>query len=283
MSAQIIHTFPSYGSCQLPYCRCVPDEYLLTVIFPPLLLSLYPLPPIRRIVLDVRKPPQGRIDPGSPYVAFSRATKLEDISLLFPVSLRDLNKKRDADLLALIDCLNRLAKDTLAAFRTDPGTFTACAIQLQLEDDDDDFSSTEGQGAPSQRGRGSAAGSMSQKAADQGEAAPPSLSVRLIPNNSNNCFFNAALALVIAVFDNQPIPAAGCTPAATAFFSAVELVRDSMFSDNPLPQHVLVRRAFCVIVACTLCCQKFSFPKNIAFVAHDSRKAATARATPTYS
>eukprot|EP00903_Cladosiphon_okamuranus_P017862 g16438.t1 len=61
-----------------------------------------------------------------------------------------------------------------------------------------------------------------------------------MPNKDTNCFFNSAVALVLAVLDDQPLPSSSeCTPAAAAFFAAEELARDSMFTTEPLPDHVL--------------------------------------------
>ncbi|CAM9507277.1 unnamed protein product, partial [Ectocarpus sp. 12 AP-2014] len=67
---------------------------------------------MRTIILDIRNPPGNRMDPAAVYVALSRATCLEDLYLLFPVTLEDLNKPRNKDVVALVEYLERLDNAT---------------------------------------------------------------------------------------------------------------------------------------------------------------------------
>lgn len=195
----------------------------------------FALTTVSRIILDVRKPPQGKVDPSAPYVAFTRATDLNSVGLLFPVTLRNLNMKRDPDVIALIACLDRLADDTLAAFRANPGTFTMCSASLQLESDEDDDV------APARISKNKGTGFRRGTGEHRGNSGPSSSAVvHLIPNKDNNCFFNSALALVVSAFDGQPFPEIQ-TPAAHAFFTAAGILQDAMLTNAPLPPHVLVR------------------------------------------
>lgn len=63
----------------------------------------------------------------------------------------------------------------------------------------------------------------------------------LIANSNNNCFFNSALALGLAAWDGQQLPPSSAgTPAAESFFSALQLLTDSMFDGSALPDHIVV-------------------------------------------
>ncbi|CAB1108241.1 unnamed protein product [Ectocarpus sp. CCAP 1310/34] len=177
-----------------------------------------------RVILDLRKPPGPRVDPASLYVARSRAKSLNDTYLLFPVTLNDLSRPRDADVVALIDCLRRLAKDTLNAFTSDPSTFIPSATSLPT---DSDYDSGENDGG---RGSGWLGGASRRR-----QLQP----AHLMPNSANNCFFNSAIALCLAVFDGHTPPNfSDCTPAATAFCPAIRLVKDNMLSGAPMPEHI---------------------------------------------
>lgn len=185
-----------------------------------------------------------------PYVAFSRARKLKNVFLLFPVTIRDLNKPRDADIVALIECLQRLERETLEKFTKEWWTFAPATASLLLGSDDEEgdidneyvpagnkrkwiSKNRSSRDNPSRPARG-------RRGNGDADIAIPAL--RLMPNKDNNCFFNSAVALVLAAFDNQPLPPSSeCTPAAAAFFAAVELARDSMFTTELLQDHVLVR------------------------------------------
>ena len=146
--------------------------------------------------------------------------------------------KRDPDVIALIACLDRLADDTLAAFRANPGTFTMCSASLQLESDEDDDV------APARRSKNKGNGFRRGTSDHRGNSGPSSSAVvHLIPNKDNNCFFNSALALVVSAFDGQPFPEIQ-TPAAHAFFTAAGILQDAMLTNAPLPPHVLVRSIY---------------------------------------
>lgn len=181
-------------------------------------------------MLDIRKPP-GHMDAAATYVALSRATCLENIYLLFPVTLRDLNRPRNKDVVALIEFLQRLEQATLAAFKSDPSNFTASTASLPLDSDNEDVhdDSTTNSNSAVRRGlRGNRSSTRQRTAAT-------SLTAHLMPNLQNNCFFNSAIALCLGTFDGQPLPAScDCTPAGAAFFAALQLIRDAMFHTNPL-------------------------------------------------
>lgn len=203
-----------------------------------------------RILLDVRKPPTGKVDSASPYVAFSRATKLEDVFLLFPVTIRDLNRPRDADVVALIECLQRLDRKTLEIFTEEWWTFAPATASLLVESDDEDGNIDDDHVPGGRKGKGKGKRGSSRQTPGgsafgrhgNGDTNITIPAVRLMPNKDNNCFFNSAVALVVAAFDNQPLPPSlECTPAAAAFFAAVEVARDAMFTTEPLQNYVLVR------------------------------------------
>ncbi|CAM9252717.1 unnamed protein product, partial [Ectocarpus sp. 4 AP-2014] len=85
---------------------------------------------MRTIILDIRNPPGNRMDPAAVYVTLSRATCLMDTYLLFPVTLENLNKPRNKDVVALIEYLERLDKATFSAFLQDPTRFTPASASL---------------------------------------------------------------------------------------------------------------------------------------------------------
>lgn len=85
---------------------------------------------MRNIILDIRIPPGNRMDSAASYLALSRATCLEDLYLLFLVTLVDLNKLPNKGVLALLDYLNRLDGATLSVFLQHPARFTPKSVSL---------------------------------------------------------------------------------------------------------------------------------------------------------
>ena len=178
-----------------------------------------------KIILDIRPPPGTGMDPAAVYVALSRATSLEALNLLFPVTLEDLNQPPDRDILAIINYLHRLDKETLKLFLQDASRFTPASASLDAATDE----------GPTP--------SRSQRRRTTGRHGPGATRrvAHLIANSSNNCFFNSALALGLAAWDGQQLPPSSAgTPAARSFFSALQLLRDFMFDGSALPDHIVV-------------------------------------------
>ncbi|CAM9812558.1 unnamed protein product, partial [Scytosiphon promiscuus] len=60
------------------------------------------------IRLDIRRPPGNKLDTAAVCVALSRATGLDDINMLFPITLEDLNRPPNQDVVAIVNYLGRL-------------------------------------------------------------------------------------------------------------------------------------------------------------------------------
>ncbi|CAB1108780.1 unnamed protein product [Ectocarpus sp. CCAP 1310/34] len=177
-----------------------------------------------KIILDIRPPPGTGMDPAAVYVALSRATSLDALNLLFPVTLEDLNQPPDRDILAIINYLHRLDKETLKVFLQDASRFTPASASLDAATDE----------GPTP--------SRTQRRRTTGRHGPGATRrvAHLIANSNNNCFFNSALALGLAAWDGQQLPPSSAgTPAAGSFFSALQLLRDSMFDGSALPDHIV--------------------------------------------
>lgn len=171
------------------------------------------------------------MDSAAVYVALSRATDASRLFLLSPVSLEDLTHPQDADVAAQIDYLERLDEATLALFLDDPSTF-----------------------------RPATATPIARPSRTLSNDPLPSLP----PNESNNCFFNAAMAAALAAWDDCPLPDPGLsTPGGAAFFTALAGVRNSMFDGAPLQRTLLVScldvnditdytLRFCLLAFCSL-------------------------------
>eukprot|EP00752_Nemacystus_decipiens_P017326 g15522.t1 len=177
-----------------------------------------------KIMLDIRRPPGTAMDPAAVYVALSRATSLDALNLLFPVTLEDLNQPPDKDILALVNYLEQLDRETLRLFLDNPSTFTPASATVD---------------ALAGKGLGTRNYGPSRTMGRHGRGATRRVA-HLIANNNNNCFFNSALALGLAAWDGQPLPPSPAgTPAAGSFFEAVQLLRDFMFDGSPLQDNVL--------------------------------------------
>ena len=156
----------------------------------------------------------------------SRATFLEDLYLLFPVTLEDLNKPRNKDVVALVEYLERLDKATLAAFLQDPTRFTPASASLAHLPDVGPRPMTKQQ----QRKGGNRHGHGATRR-----------TAHLLPNSEKNCFLNSSLALALAAWDAQHLPdISNLTPAGGAFMTLLQRLRDSMFDGCALPQDILV-------------------------------------------
>ncbi|CAM9627955.1 unnamed protein product [Hapterophycus canaliculatus] len=178
---------------------------------------------LRKIILDIRRPPGSKLDTAAVYVALSRATGLDDINMLFPITLEDLNRPRNQDVVAIVSYLRRLDGASLALFLETPATFTPASASLDAVDDvGPKTSKKQRRKITGRHGRGA-----TRRVA------------HLIPNDDNNCFFNSALALSLAGWDAQILtdPSKG-TPAASTFFSALQLLRDCMFDGSAVPPNV---------------------------------------------
>ncbi|CAN0497974.1 unnamed protein product, partial [Ectocarpus sp. 12 AP-2014] len=180
---------------------------------------------MRKIILDIRRPPGHAMDCAAVYVALSRATGLDDLNLLFPVTLQDLNQPQNPDIIAVVKYLHRLDDATMELFLKDPGSFTPAYATL---DDIGEAGPRPPKKQPRQPGR-------------HGSGATRRVA-HLIPNAYNNCFFNSALTLALAAWDGQPLPdAAAGTPAAGSFFAVLQLLRDSMFDECALSPNIVVQ------------------------------------------
>lgn len=191
----------------------------------------------------MKKPVDGLMDERASYVALFRATALEKLYMVEPVTLDQLRHKPNADIAATLDFLQRLDKATVAAFLKNPSTFTAVTVRSSPHrDDSGDEDGSHGPGnchGSGQTSTGSGAGRCSKTATANGPSTPkPAF---LAPNCRNNCFYNAAVACTLAAFDGQPLPSPdSSTPLANVFFSAVEVVRANINNYGGLPTAVLV-------------------------------------------
>ncbi|CAM9571321.1 unnamed protein product [Ectocarpus sp. 4 AP-2014] len=176
-----------------------------------------------KIILDIRRPSGHAMHCAAVYIALSRATGLDDLNLLFPVSLQDLNQPQNPDIVAIVNYLHRLDEAIMELSLKDPGSFTPAYATL---DDIGEASARPPNKQPNRIGR-------------HGPGATRRVA-HLIPNEDNNCSFNSALALALAAWDGQPLPdtTAG-TPAAGTFFTALQLLRDSMFDECDLSPNIV--------------------------------------------
>lgn len=182
---------------------------------------------MRNIILDIRRPPGPKMDSAAVYVALSRATSLDAINMLFPVTLDDLNQPTDRDILAIIGYLERLDLATLRLFLRDPSSFTPASASVDAVADARPTTFTGRQrGTTGRHGPGA------------------TRRVGHLVANSDNCFFNSALALGLAAWDGQPLPASSAgTPAAGSYFHVLQLLRDSMFDGCAVQQNAMVSDA----------------------------------------
>lgn len=184
---------------------------------------------LRKIILNIRQPPGPKMDTAAVYVALSRATGLNDLNLLFPITINDLNQPNNVDTDALVKCLSRLYDITLKLFLDNPACFTPASASLDPV-----------------TAAGPRQGNIKRRNTT-GRHGPGATSrvAHLLPNSCNNCFFNSSLALaLLAAWDGQQLPqVAMCTPSAATFFATLQLLRDSMLDGSPLPADVSVRQA----------------------------------------
>ena len=169
------------------------------------------------------------MDTAAVYVALSRATCIDDIYLRFPIALYDPARSRNNDIVALIEYFKRLEQSTLAALNLDPSKFAPATASLHQGEV---MGANPPQPSPNPKRK---------RTGRHGTGATRRLA-RLMPNKDNNCFLNSSIALALAAYDAQPLPdSSQCTPAAGAFFSCLQLVRDAMFGGSSLLERILVR------------------------------------------
>lgn len=172
----------------------------------------------------MKKPVDGLIDARAPYVALSRATALEKLYMVEPITLDQLRHKPKPDIAATLDFLDRLDKATQDAFLGNPSVFTPVTVR----------SLGKGHDRNQRRGRNGRMGSGSAP----GDRCGPFLA----PNSRQNCFFNASIACTLAAYDGQPLlPPQSSTPSAKRFFAAIGAVHEQMEGGHALPPDVLVR------------------------------------------
>lgn len=141
------------------------------------------------------------------YVALSRNTDAIRLFLLSPVSLEHLSHPQDADVAAHIGYLEQLDEDTLALFLDEPSTFRPVRATP-------------------------IAGPSRTLAYDP----LPSL----LPKESSNCFFNAAMAAALAAWDDCPLPDPCFFTPAGAVFPALAAVRTYMFDGRAFQNYPFV-------------------------------------------
>ena len=179
------------------------------------------------VLLDLRKTEGPSPDMAIVYVAISRATCLESLKLLFPLTLHQLRVTRDADNMALMAWIQAQYRKHREGF-LGPG---------------DEQSSHDPTGGSVNPGIG--------LGRNEGTIAP-----RLwIPRNSNNnCFFNSVLAVMLSLSDTGREIDSCLTPAGGWFFLAVQQVCDHMYLGS-LPSTVLVSRVRGVYYVPCACCR----------------------------
>lgn len=129
----------------------------------------------------------------------------------------------------MIEYFELLEQSTLAAFNVDPTKLRPATAPLRHGDV---FSSDAPQSPPFRK----------RRRTGRHSAGATRRLARLMPNKDNNCFLNSSIALALAAYDAQPLPdSSQCTPAAGAFFSCLQLVRDAMFGGSSLLERILVR------------------------------------------
>lgn len=193
----------------------------------------------------MKQPVDGTMDERAPYVALSRATALEKLYMVEPITLDQLRHKPKADIAATLDFLDRLDKATQAVFFDKPSEFTPVTVNsvgnVGHRNGGDLPSGHERPGTDSGSGP---AGDGRSGPSSSTNGPPTPTPIFLAPNSRNNCFFNAAVACTLAAYDGQPLLCEeSSTPSARVFFSAIGYVRDNMHG-RPLPASVLVRYDF---------------------------------------
>lgn len=76
----------------------------------------------------MKQPVDGLMDDRAPYVALSRATALENLYMVEPITIDQLQHKPKEDIAATLDFLERLDKATQAAFLAAPSVFTPVTV-----------------------------------------------------------------------------------------------------------------------------------------------------------
>lgn len=137
----------------------------------------------------MKQPVNGLMDERAPYVALSRATALENLYMVEPTTIDQLQHKPKEDIAATLGFLQRLDKATQAPFLAGPCVFTPVTVSSAAgygrhrhgrdgEDDTDTPGFDNGD-------NGAAA------AAGAGCGPPAPLLTFLAPNSNSNCFFTA--------------------------------------------------------------------------------------------
>ena len=206
---------------------------------------------IDKLLLHMTQPVDGQMDERASYVALSRATALDNLFMVGPITLDQLRHKPKQDIAAALGFLQRLDKATVTAFLDDPSVFTPVTIASSATR----YDRPRRNDRPGQHGSDDPAGGRgcggSARPADAGGNRVP-LVTFLAPNSQNNCFFNASIASTLAAYDGQPLLSeASSTPSARKFFSAVDLVRRNMHRGG-LPEDVLVRCCFAILRTCSI-------------------------------
>eukprot|EP00752_Nemacystus_decipiens_P012803 g11338.t1 len=83
---------------------------------------------IGTLLLHMKQPVDGLMDERAPYVALSRATALENLYMVEPITIDQLRHKPKEDIAATLDFLDRLDKATQAAFIANPSVFTPVTV-----------------------------------------------------------------------------------------------------------------------------------------------------------
>lgn len=154
---------------------------------------------IETLLLHIKQPVDGLTDDRAPDVTLSRATALEKLYMVEPITIDQLRHKPKEDIAATLDFLERFDTATLSAFLDNPSEFTPVTVRSLAERYDrrnqsgyesEDESDDPGDGV-GDSGCGPAAG------VGCGPIVP--LVTPLAPNSQNNRFFNAAIACTSTV------------------------------------------------------------------------------------
>ena len=190
----------------------------------------------------MKQPVDGQMDSRAPYVALSRATALEKLYMVEPITIDQLRQKPKEDIAATLDFLDRLDKATQAAFLDNPSVFTPVTVRSLAEGYDGRTERERQESGSESDDPGDGVGGTGSRGAGTQPAVP--LVTFLAPNSRNNCFFNASIACTLAAYDGQPLLSGeSSTPSARRFFSVVDEVRQNMHG-GALPHEVLVSPTF---------------------------------------
>lgn len=247
------------------------------------------------VLIDMRDAPGPTADPAIGYVALSRATGLDGLKLLFPVTKDQLNVPPDKDCIALMTWMAKKADHTAVRYverhnHSSNDTRQVVPLTLAYGKDDVDQDSTsddclhdsdEDDGDQDWRTTTNVRGDDSSEYVSDGDGDGDVLTdmpqdnevnddtesrddasnicddnnMWLAPNENNNCFFNAALAMLIALWwndDDHPLQDL-MTHRGRDMVHCVDIAKQSM-RVGPLQDWVLVSvLSICYMISSYYC------------------------------